>query len=242
MEQKQFLQNQVEALVFASPKPLAVNDIKELVGDSVAEEEVEEALQTLVERYQGEDFGVFIELTATGEYQFRTKADHVSLMERLFETKPKTLSRAAQETLSIIAYRQPVTRVDIEFIRGVDAGSIIKNLLDRDLIKCVGRKEEVGRPMLFGTTQNFLRVFQISKISDLPPLESFQPSKEVMGSAMDVLTGASSSEGNEEVSSVKGPESLSSEESSEDLAASQEAEVIVTDEPADASDETPASS
>jgi segregation and condensation protein B len=97
-------------------------------------------------------------------------------MERMFATRPRSLSRAAQETLAIIAYRQPVTRADIEFIRGVDAGSIIKNLLERDLIRCVGRREISGRPMLFGTTDEFLRVYQLAKLTDLPPLASFQPS------------------------------------------------------------------
>ena len=189
MENNDILKAQIEALIFASPKPLGFLDIKKFLVGDFSEEEAKKALSELVRRYKEGVFGFFIELTATGEYQFKTKPEYSELMEKLFETKPRTLSRAAQETLAIIAYRQPVTRVDIEFIRGVDAGSIIKNLLDRDLVKCVGRKEEVGRPMLFGTTQNFLHIFQISKISDLPPLESFQPSKELMSSAIENIAG-----------------------------------------------------
>src|ERR1700759_1099496 len=75
--------------------------------------------------------------------------------------RPRPLSRAAQETLAIVAYRQPVSRADIEFIRGTDSGSIIKNLLERDLICCVGRKDIPGKPMLFGTTEEFLRVYRL---------------------------------------------------------------------------------
>ena len=110
-------------------------------------------------------------------------------MERLFSSRPRPLSRAALETLSVIAYRQPVTRADIEFIRGVDAGSIIKNLLDRELIACVGRKEDSGRPMLFGTTKEFLKVFSLNTLSDLPPLAAFQPSAEVVGDALKKMNG-----------------------------------------------------
>ena len=110
------------------------------------------------------------------------------LMERMFAQKARPLSRAAQETLSIIAYRQPVTRADIEYIRGVDAGSIIKNLLDRELIRCLGRKDDIGRPMLFGTTDEFLRVYQLSSLKELLPLESFQPSSETIKKAMDRIS------------------------------------------------------
>ena len=195
MEKKETLHASLEALIFASPKAISASEMEEILKEEeVTTEEVSEALSELVKKYAEGSYGFFIELTATGEYQFRTKQEFSPILERLFQAKPRTLSRAAQETLAIIAYRQPVTRVDIEFIRGVDAGSIIKNLLDRGLIKCVGRKEEVGRPMLFGTTQDFLRVFQISKLSDLPPLESFQPSKETMGTALEKIAGNESAD------------------------------------------------
>jgi len=110
-------------------------------------------------------------------------------MEKMFASRPRPISRAALETLSIIAYRQPVTRAEVEFIRGVDAGSIFKTLLERDLVKCVGRKEIVGRPMLFGTSDEFLKVFNLSSIKDLPPLESFQPSREMVQGAMERIEG-----------------------------------------------------
>lgn len=189
METKESLLPKIEALIFASPKPLSLEEIKRILAEEeLTEKDLISFIQELQERYQSTSHGFYIEETATKEYQFRTKKDLSSLLERLFATKSKSLSRAAQETLAIIAYRQPVTRVDVEFIRGVDAGSIIKNLLEKDLIKCVGRKEEVGRPMLFGTTETFLRVFQISKLSELPPLDSFQPSQELVKNAMEKIT------------------------------------------------------
>ncbi len=181
---------QIEALIFASPNPISLEEIENLLKDeNLKTKQIKDSLKTLVERYQHSDFGFSLEVSASKEYQFRTKREFSPLMEKLFETKSKSLSRAAQETLAIIAYRQPVTRADIEFIRGVDAGSIIKNLLERDLLKCVGRKEEVGRPMLFGTTEHFLRVFQISKLSDLPPLESFQPAQDLVSKALEKIAG-----------------------------------------------------
>ena len=82
--------------------------------------------------------------------------------------------------MAILAYKQPVTRADIEYIRGVDSGSILKNLMERDLVACVGRKEDSGRPMMFGTTVEFLKVFGLDSLDDLPPLESFQPSVDVL--------------------------------------------------------------
>jgi hypothetical protein len=89
--------------------------------------------------------------------------------------------------LSIIAYRQPVTRADVEYIRGVDAGNIIKNLMDRNLVACVGRKEDAGRPMVFGTTDEFLKIFRINSLNDLPPLSSFQPAPDLIAQAQDML-------------------------------------------------------
>lgn len=167
----------IEALLFATPTPLKVKDILELIQDeSLNEDQVKTYLESLKTEYE-QRAGGFSLFTDPGQgYQFQTEREASYLMERLFSSRPRPLSRAAQETLAIIAYRQPVTRADIEFIRGVDAGSIIKNLLEKELVKCVGRKEDSGRPMLFGTTQEFLRVYGLGSLEDLPPLESFQPS------------------------------------------------------------------
>jgi hypothetical protein len=108
-------------------------------------------------------------------------------MEKQFSSRPRPLSRAALETLAVIAYRQKgskgVTRAEVEFIRGVDAGSIFKTLVERNLLTCTGRKEIPGRPMMFGVTDEFLKIFQLGSINDLPPLESFQTPQDVLDAA-----------------------------------------------------------
>jgi segregation and condensation protein B len=175
------LKAQVEAVLFASPKCLNISEIAQLV--LIPEErfsEVESAVQELVWEYQQRAGGFRLEGIRGHGYQFRTISTAAPLMKRMFATRPRPLSRASLETLSIIAYRQPCTRAEIEYIRGVDAGSIIKHLLERNLIACVGRKEEAGRPMLFGTTQEFLQVFGFSSVRDLPSLASFQASTETI--------------------------------------------------------------
>lgn len=193
------LEGQIEALIFASPKALHPDEILEMVQtDDMAYNttDIEAVLNNLVTLYKERNGGFRLE-QIKGSYQFQTVAAAAPLMERLFSSRPRPLSRAALETLAIIAYRQPVTRADVEFIRGVDAGSIIKNLLERNLIACVGRKEDSGRPMLFGTTPYFLEVFRLNAIQDLPPLSAFQPAQETMAEAMNKLE-------NEEAVDVEG--------------------------------------
>lgn len=178
------LEAKIEAIIFASQKPLKSSEIHEIIADPlVTEADVEKSLTELVEFYESRCGGFRLHYLKRLGYQFQTSDDAAAIMERMFASRPRPISRAALETLAIIAYRQPVTRAEVEFIRGVDAGSIFKTLLERDLIKCTGRKEIVGRPMLFGTTDEFLKVFNLSSVKDLPPLESFQPSRELVQGA-----------------------------------------------------------
>lgn len=194
------LEARIEAIVFASQKPLKPAEILEIMGDaSVSEADVERSLDELVEFYDTRAGGFRLHYIKRLGYQFQTTDDAAAIMERMFASRPRPISRAALETLAIIAYRQPVTRAEVEFIRGVDAGSIFKTLLERDLIKCTGRKEIVGRPMLFGTTDEFLKVFNLSSVKDLPPLESFQPSRDLVQGARERLA-----EGQDEIVDVEG--------------------------------------
>lgn len=189
------LEGMVEAIVFASEKPIKSHEIHDFISSTYIDDpdanyqvkQVDAVLDSLCREYEQRAGGFRLEYIRGEGYQFRTAPAVGDLMEAMFSNKPRPLSRAALETLSIIAYRQPVTRADIEFVRGVDAGSIIKNLLDRDLIVCVGRKEDSGRPMLFGTTNEFLKVFRVSSLDELPPLASFQPAAETVAKAMDIL-------------------------------------------------------
>jgi segregation and condensation protein B len=185
------LEARIESVIFASPKPLKVSEIIEIVGDpGVTEDDIQRSLDDIVAFYDARNGGFKLHYIKRLGYQFQTSEQAAAIMEKMFATRPRPISRAALETLSIIAYRQPVTRAEVEFIRGVDAGSIFKTLLERELIKCVGRKEIVGRPMLFGTSDEFLKVFNLSSIKDLPPLEAFQPAREVMQSAGEKLDEA----------------------------------------------------
>ncbi len=180
------LEARVESIIFASNKPLKAAELVELVSDkAVTEEHVQDCLDNLVDFYAERQGGFRLHYLKRMGYQFQTADQAAAIMERMFASRPRPISRAALETLAIIAYRQPCTRAEVEFIRGVDAGSIFKTLLERGLIKCTGRKEIIGRPMLFGTNDEFLKVFNLSSIKDLPPLEAFQPSRDVMQGAMD---------------------------------------------------------
>lgn len=181
------LRAQIEAAIFASAKPMKSSDLIDLVSHEVSLKEVDRLLGELREDYEQRAGGFRLEYVKGLGYQFQSVADASPIMEKMFASRPRPLSRAAMETLAIVAYRQPATRATVEFIRGVDSGSIIKNLLERNLIKCVGRKEDAGRPMLFGTTDEFLQIFGLSSLKDLPPLQSFQPSSETMQQALDEL-------------------------------------------------------
>lgn len=196
------LEGQVEALLFASPKPLKAGAIVSLLSredeTGPGREEVEAVLQSLEKSYGERQGGFRLENLKSQGYQFRTVPAAAPLMEVLFASRPRPLSKAALETLAIVAYRQPVTRAEIEFIRGVDAGSILKNLMERELILCVGRKEDAGRPMLFGTGDEFLRVFGLEEIGDIPPLSAFQPAQEVVeGAGQKLVEGEE--EGDQEI-------------------------------------------
>jgi len=184
------LDAKIEAIVFASPKPVKTMEIFELVKDpenTVTLKDVQECLSQLMDYYRDRAGGFTLRYTKGLGYQFQTVPAAAPVLEMQFAQRPRPISRAALETLAIIAYRQPVTRAEVEYIRGVDAGSIMKNLLERDLIACTGRKEIAGRPMLFSTTTEFLKVFQLSSVKDLPSLESFQPSHEALAKALEKL-------------------------------------------------------
>lgn len=186
------LKDMIEAIIFASEKPLKPYEIIDILEiEDLSVHLVLEKIEELRDEYEKREGGFFVFGSVDNGFCFRTGEQYGPLMERMFSNRPRPISRAAQETLAIIAYRQPVTRADIEFIRGVDAGSIIKNLLDRDLITCTGRKEDSpGRPMVFGTTDEFLKVFQLSSLKDLLPLESFQPDREAMKAAKSKIESA----------------------------------------------------
>jgi len=162
------LKRVVESLVFVSDKPLSVAQIRKIARARTAE--VTSILKELVQDYQ--DRGIEL-VEVGGGYTFRSAPHCAAFVRDLVAQRPVRLSQAQLETLSIVAYRQPVTRPEIEEIRGVDTGSAIKVLLERGLLKMLGRKDEPGRPLLYGTTPYFLEFFGMNNLKDLPTLREF---------------------------------------------------------------------
>jgi segregation and condensation protein B len=185
------LKSQIEAILFAAPKCMRAEDIFPLLLLEIEDlDKVQSLCLELKEEYEARDGGFRLETVRGHGYQFRTVTNAAPLMKRMFASRPRPLSRAALETLAIIAYRQPCTRAEIEFVRGVDAGNMIRHLIERTLIACVGRKEEAGRPMIFGTTNEFLQTFALSNIKDIPPLTAFQTASELVSSESEISTMA----------------------------------------------------
>lgn len=164
------LKQKVEAVLFAAEGPLTASDVRQCLGE-VAVEDVRLALKALSKEYGDRAFFLF---ETGGRYQLRTRPEHSDIVSRQFTSKPRNLSKAAIETLCIIAYRQPVTRAEINAIRGTDSASIVAALKDKDLIAVAGQRKEVGSPLEFKTTTKFLEVFGLSSLKELPHLRSLQ--------------------------------------------------------------------
>lgn len=158
----------IECLLFVSGEPISLEKIAE-----VAEIKHEDALafiEELKREYSERGFNI---TELAGGYQFVTNPEHFLYIERLYKPQAQTLSQAAIETLAIIAYRQPVTRAEIELIRGVKVDGVVVTLLEKKLITEVGRKESPGRPILYGTGDYFLKFFGLNSLEDLPSVETF---------------------------------------------------------------------
>jgi segregation and condensation protein B len=162
------LRGLLEALVFASDKPLKAGELARLASARV--KDVRELLEELKTEY--EPRGVVLSEVAGG-WLFRTSARYAPFVRDLAGEKPVRLTRAQIETLAIAAYRQPITRPEIDEIRGVDSGATLKLLLERDLLRILGKKDEPGRPLLYGTTGQFLEFFGLKSLKDLPTLKEF---------------------------------------------------------------------
>ena len=164
----------VEALLFASDNPLTLPKIVSIIGVGSARE-IRKLIATLNERYEQQDASFRI-VGIAGGYQMMTLPAFNTWIRRLKQTRQESrLSPPAMETLAVVAYKQPVVRAEIEAIRGVSAGEMLNRLRELGLVKIVGRAEDVGRPILYGTTKRFLEVFGLSGLEDLPEVEEFGP-------------------------------------------------------------------
>jgi len=164
----------VEAILFAAKRPMTAKQVQQVFPEIEQPElqEIQAAIEAIIDEYKSRP--IELKQVASG-YRFQVKPDLSRWVSRLFEEKPPKYSRALLETLAIIAYRQPVTRGDIEDIRGVSvSSSIIQTLLEREWVRIVAHKEVPGRPGLYGTTKQFLDYFNISSLDELPTLQEIQ--------------------------------------------------------------------
>ena len=158
----------LEALLFVTTEPLSIDRLAQITD--IKEETVEELLKEIQEDYTAPHKGLLIEQVGGG-YRIVTRPDYVAYVEKLYKPQVSPLSQAALETLAIIAYKQPVTKVEIETIRGVKTDSVMATLLERGLVEEVGRKEGPGKPVLYGVTKKFLHYLGFNDLSQLPQID-----------------------------------------------------------------------
>lgn len=173
--------------------------LKEHTG--CAADGIQDALNVLAERYHVDRSGIVLTEVANG-WLFRTGERQKSFVRKLLGVKPQRLTRAALETLALVAYRQPITRPEMEDVRGVDCGAVLKALLERRMVRILGKKEEPGRPLLYGTTKEFLEFFSLKSLISMPTLREFHELNEESRTIFEKETG-------ETVEGVQGIEGLS---------------------------------
>ncbi|MDN3668730.1 SMC-Scp complex subunit ScpB [Echinicola jeungdonensis] len=181
----EFLHRHIEALIFCTPTPLGIKDIQkcltEMFESEVPKDHIEKAIKDLKEKYQKDDFSFALEHLGNG-FQFLTKpAYQTSISILLKQQSNKRLSTAQMETLSIIAYKQPVTKSEVEQIRGVNCDYSVQKLLEKELVTIKGKSESIGRPLLYGTSDKFMEYFGINTLKDLPQPKDFSPEENQIG-------------------------------------------------------------
>jgi len=166
------LKSILASLLFAAGEPVSIARLA-AVFDDMPRATVQAALAEMASQYASENRGIVIDEVAGG-YQMRTPKDHAGYVRKLLAARPPRLSRPLMETVAIIAYRQPITRPEIEQLRGVDTGGVLETLLEKRLVKIAGRKEAPGRPMVYETTPEFLELFGLKDLESLPDLSEFR--------------------------------------------------------------------
>ncbi|MDI7260095.1 MAG: SMC-Scp complex subunit ScpB [Thermodesulfobacteriota bacterium] len=166
----------LEGILFVSESPVKLESLMEILPEWDKGTLID-GIERIKKEYEEDSRGLEL-MEVAGGYQFRTKPQWAEWVNRLKKAKPVKLSQSALETLAIIAYRQPVIRPTIEEIRGVDSGWVVRSLLEKGLVRIMGRKEIPGRPIIYGTTKTFLELFSLNTLSDLPTLKEIQPPPE----------------------------------------------------------------
>jgi segregation and condensation protein B len=157
----------IETIIFMSDRPITLQKIKAYIDSDIPLRVIHESIARLQEEYELKHHGIRLMEVASG-YQFRTKATYSKIIQNMFKVASMQLSPTALEVMAIIAYKQPISKTTVESIRGVDSSHIVRQLMDKRLVKIVGRSEEMGRPSLYGTTNEFLEVFNLASLDDLP--------------------------------------------------------------------------
>lgn len=162
----------IEGLFFVSESPLSIDRLVSLLPE-FDRDEIVACIKDLRNDCETAGRGVVL-VEVAGGFQFRSRPEHAEVMRRLFKSKSAKLSQSALESLAIVAYRQPVTRPEIEYLRGVDCGGVIKTLLEKKLIRILGKKDLPGRPIVYGTTREFLETFNLKNLTSLPTIREIQ--------------------------------------------------------------------
>ncbi len=162
----------VESLLFVADGPLTLDRLCAVL-EEYERDPVRAAVAELVAEYEAEGRGVAL-VQVAGGFQLRTRPEHADYIRRLRRGRVAKFSQSALETLAIIAYRQPVTRAEIEYLRGVDVGGVLKSLLDKKLIRILGKKDIPGKPLIYGTTKEFMSTFGLKDLASLPSLKEIQ--------------------------------------------------------------------
>jgi segregation and condensation protein B len=162
----QDLKNIIESLLFVAEEPLSLDKLRGII-ETADNKEIRATLEALADDYEQRGGGFRLQEVAGG-WQIRSRPEYHEWIKRMLQPSPQRLSKAALETLAVVAYNQPVIRADIEHIRGVDCGGVLRQLLERKLIRVLGRREIAGRPMIYATTKIFLEMFDLKDLNDLP--------------------------------------------------------------------------
>ena len=186
LSRKSNIKSAIESMLFVSGEPLSLRDLSNNL--EIKDKVVEEIIKEMMSEYEEESRGIRL-ISINGSYQLVTKSENSDYIQKLLKkNKRHSLSQASIESLAIIAYKQPITRIDIDEIRGVKSESAIQKLVEKGLIKDIGRLEVPGRPILYGTTDEFLRQFGLETLKELPSLDLYND--EEAKSSMDVLNQA----------------------------------------------------
>ena len=166
------LKGVVESLLFVTDAPLTLDRLCAVL-EEYDREEIRASLAMLADDCQQQGRGVQL-VQVAGGYQLRSRPEHADFLRRLKRGRTAKFSPSALETLAIVAYRQPITRAEIEYLRGVDSGGVLKSLLDKKLVRILGKKDIPGKPLIYGTTREFMEVFNLKDLASLPPLKEIQ--------------------------------------------------------------------